>query len=90
MQWELFAAAATSPAQRVPCLRRESEVEKMNRGGFIVVEKKKQNTEQHINSGYLLLNTHAISCVLSIKNNNNNNIVNIRGCEVEQQHQLLF
>ena len=25
MQWELFAAAATSPAQRVPCLQREKE-----------------------------------------------------------------
>ena len=25
MQWELFAAAATSPAHRVPCLRKEWE-----------------------------------------------------------------
>lgn len=32
MQYELFAAAATSPAQRVPCLQREIPRELMSRG----------------------------------------------------------
>ena len=32
MQYELFAAAATSPAQRVPCLQREISRELMSHG----------------------------------------------------------